>query len=325
MNYPFKQKRVGSYLIREFKKNVESEELVWHRDEANRVVEVIKGRGWKFQRENFLPVEICEGDSFKIPAGQFHRLIKGNSDLVVKIFESKVNEDDVDEGSFTYKIAQAALDGKDTVEIGGKEHPVKMSKKKAKEIVDESDELSESDTPHPRGYGAPQGSQRDKKLDATKADLASGDPERVARAFRRRKRMEDEERNKKGFKNKPRKDTKKESVEDSILKAFIREILVEEIIEEKKKKRKKAKKKRKSSGGGLSAATKETLKKKAQKRGLTPSSVYAEFRKGLAAWASSGSRKGMSQHQWAHARVNSANPSKSWAVVKKAKKRKKRK
>ena len=73
----------------------------------------------------------------------------------------------------------------------------------------------------------------------------------------------------------------------------------------------------------LSAATKETLKKKAEKRGLTPGSVYAEFKKGLAAWASSGSRKGMSQHQWAHARVNSATPSKPWAVVKKAKKKKK--
>ena len=68
-----------------------------------------------------------------------------------------------------------------------------------------------------------------------------------------------------------------------------------------------------------------SLKKKAEKRGLTPGSVYAEYRKGLAAWASSGSRKGMSQHQWAHARVNSANPSKSWAVVKKAKKKKKKK
>ena len=74
----------------------------------------------------------------------------------------------------------------------------------------------------------------------------------------------------------------------------------------------------------LSKKTKETLKKKAEKRGLTPSSVYAEFKKGLAAYASSGSRKGMSAHQWAHARVNSATPSKSWAVVKKSKKKKKK-
>ena len=110
-----------------------------------------------------------------------------------------------------------------------------------------------------------------------------------------------------------------------LLEEFIREALLDEA-KKKRKKKKKAKKKKKpkkkSSSGGLSAATKATLKKKAERRGLTPGSVYAEYRKGLAAWATSGSRKGMSQHQWAHARVNSATPSKPWAVVKKAKKKK---
>ena len=155
---------------------------------------------------------------------------------------------------------------------------------------------------HPSHYSAPEGSKRDKQLDATKADLASGDPKRVARAYRRRDRMEKAERKKKGFKNVPRSDTKKESVRmpEATLREMIRKTLEEE----------------------LSKATKASLKKKAEKRGLTPSSVYAEFRKGLAAWASSGSRKGMSQHQWAHARVNAATPSKPWAVVKKAKKKK---
>lgn len=104
-----------------------------------------------------------------------------------------------------------------------------------------------------------------------------------------------------------------------LLEEFIREALLDEA---KKGRKKKKKSKKKSSSGGLSAATKATLKKKAEKRGLTPGSVYAEYRKGLAAWATSGSRKGMSQHQWAHARVNSATPSKPWAVVKKAKKKK---
>ena len=98
-----------------------------------------------------------------------------------------------------------------------------------------------------------------------------------------------------------------------LLEEFIREALLDEA----------KKKKKKSSAGKLSDATKATLKKKAEKRGLTPSSVYAEYRKGLAAWATSGSRKGMTQHQWAHARVNSATPSKPRACVKKAKKKKK--
>jgi hypothetical protein len=88
-----------------------------------------------------------------------------------------------------------------------------------------------------------------------------------------------------------------------------------EEIEEKKKRKKSGKSKK-----GLSKAVKKSLDKKADKRCLTRGSVYSEFRKGLAAYYTSGSRKGMSAHQWAHARVNSANPSKSWACVKKRKK-----
>ena len=84
---------------------------------------------------------------------------------------------------------------------------------------------------------------------------------------------------------------------------------LEQRIEEKKGKSPK----------GLSKAVKKSLDKKADKRCLTRGSVYSEFRKGLAAWGTSGSRKGMSQHQWAHARVNSAQPSKKWATVKKRK------
>ena len=94
------------------------------------------------------------------------------------------------------------------------------------------------------------------------------------------------------------------------LDAFLAEI--EDRLNEKKK--------RKKSSGGLSKAVKKSLNKKADKRCLTRGSVYSEFRAGLAAWLSSGSRKGMAQHQWAHARVNSANPSKKWAKVKKRKK-----
>lgn len=166
--------------------------------------------------------------------------------------------------------------------------------------------LREKKSDHPGQYGAPEGSKRDKQLDATKADLESGDPERKARAYRRRDRMERQAREKKGFKNKPRKDTKKESVmrmTESELRGLIRGVLQEE----------------------LSKKVKKSLDKKAEKRGLTKGSVYKEFEKGLAAYASSGSRKGMTAHQWAHARVNSANPSKKWAVVKKSKAKKKKK
>ena len=160
--------------------------------------------------------------------------------------------------------------------------------------------IKEEAKKHPPQYDAPQGSKRDDQLDKTKADLESGDPERVERAYRRRERMEKKEREKPGWENKPRADSKTESIE--LLHDLISEIIKEE----------------------LSKKTKATLRKKAEKRGLTPGSVESEYKKGLAAWATSGSRKGMSQHQWAMARVNSANPSKSWAVVKKSKRKKKK-
>jgi hypothetical protein len=171
------------------------------------------------------------------------------------------------------------------------------------------DEISESDKPHLRQYGAPQGSKRDKQLDQTKADLKKAaelkkqgktkQAEKLKqKAYRRRERMEKKERGKKSFKNVPRKDTKNESRDLQRIRSIIRE--------------------------ELSKKTKATLRKKAEERGLTPGSVEQEYKKGLAAWASSGSRKGMSQHQWAMARVNSANPSKKWAVVKKSKAKKKK-
>lgn len=156
----------------------------------------------------------------------------------------------------------------------------------------------------PKEYGAPEGSHRDKQLDMTKTDIESGDPERIERAYRRRERMEKSEREKSNWENKPRSDSKstKNELTEKLIKTLVSELLLE----------------------ALSAKIKKTLQKKAKSRGLTPGSVEAEYKKGLAAWATSGSRKGMSAHQWAHARVNSANPSKSWAVVKKSKAKKKK-
>ena len=230
------------------------------------------------------------------------RLYEMDADEAKKTDQNSDGKNDFDD----VKIARMLASGMSKAEIK-KKHPNLFERKNSN---------------HPKEYSAPEGSKRDKQLDATQADLKSGDPERVARAYRRREKMEKKERSKKGFKNKPRKDSKSaknESIEETIM--MIVETLLLEMDEAKKKKRKKKKK----AAGKLSKATKATLKKKAEKRGLTPGSVYAEYRKGLAAWASSGSRKGMSQHQWAHARVNSATPSKPWAVVKKSKAKKKKK
>ena len=104
------------------------------------------------------------------------------------------------------------------------------------------------------------------------------------------------------------------------LRELLREAIIE-IIDEKRKKRKKSKPKKKA----LSKKTMTTLRKKAKASGYTAGSLAAEYRKGLGAYYTSGSRKGMGSHQWAMARVNSAigkgNP--SWANLKRSKAKKK--
>ena len=111
-----------------------------------------------------------------------------------------------------------------------------------------------------------------------------------------------------------------ESMEQNELRKILREAILQ-MIDEKKKRKKKKKAKKKN----LSKKTMETLRKKAKASGYTAGSLAAEYRKGLGAFYTSGSRKGMGAHQWAMARVNSAigkgNP--SWANLKRSKAKKK--
>ncbi len=71
-------------------------------------------------------------------------------------------------------------------------------------------------------------------------------------------------------------------------------------------KTKKANTRKKAKGKSRKGSVMETLRKKAAKsKKFTASQLKRSYDKGLAAYASSGSRKGMSAHQWAMARVNS--------------------
>ena len=73
----------------------------------------------------------------------------------------------------------------------------------------------------------------------------------------------------------------------------------------------------------LSKATEDKIRKKAEERGYTYGSMKAEYKKGLAAFASSGSRPGMTAHGWAMARINKCTESQSWSGCKKSKAKKK--
>ena len=86
MDFPFVEKKVGDRLfLREFREDVDSQELVWHQDREDRVIKVVESAGWKLQMDNELPVLLEEGTIYNIPAYEFHRVIKGTGTLKVLV------------------------------------------------------------------------------------------------------------------------------------------------------------------------------------------------------------------------------------------------
>lgn len=91
MDLPFEdidRRKYGTeqiYKIRRFKGDVNSEDLIWHRDKETRLVTVIKSVGWKFQFDEQLPFELEVGEKFEITRGVYHRIIKGTGDLILRI------------------------------------------------------------------------------------------------------------------------------------------------------------------------------------------------------------------------------------------------
>ncbi len=84
---PYSQKHIENYIVRTFDENVDTHELVWHRDKRNRIVEIVNGTGWKFQMDNKVPIELKEGMKLEIPKETYHRVIKGDTPLTLKIIE----------------------------------------------------------------------------------------------------------------------------------------------------------------------------------------------------------------------------------------------
>jgi len=84
---PFSQKAKNGLLVREFSKDVDTSELVWHRDKRDRDVYVKDGAGWKIQMENSLPEKLTPGKTYHIPKNTYHRIFKGNENLIVEITE----------------------------------------------------------------------------------------------------------------------------------------------------------------------------------------------------------------------------------------------
>jgi hypothetical protein len=74
--------------LRAFSEDASASEYVWHRDKEDRIVYVEQcGDLWFFQEDNKEPVELKKGDRFNIERMKYHRLIKGDGKLILRIKE----------------------------------------------------------------------------------------------------------------------------------------------------------------------------------------------------------------------------------------------
>jgi len=71
------------HIIREFNNDIDIVELLWHRDNEDRLVEALHDTDWQVQIDNELPISLNK--PIFIPKHQYHRVIKGNGKLRVKI------------------------------------------------------------------------------------------------------------------------------------------------------------------------------------------------------------------------------------------------
>ena len=79
--------KVRNGKIRVFREDVKEEDLIWHRDTKDRRLVVLEGYGWQLQIDNEVPMDLLEGHSYSIDKMEYHRVIKGEGDLVVRIYE----------------------------------------------------------------------------------------------------------------------------------------------------------------------------------------------------------------------------------------------
>ena len=78
---------MGEYVVRVFDHDLEEEELKWHFDDENRIVVPIECDGWKLQIDESLPIEMVPGNKYFIPVDVYHRTIRGNGDLKIKVYK----------------------------------------------------------------------------------------------------------------------------------------------------------------------------------------------------------------------------------------------
>ena len=74
------------YILREFSQDIDPIELMWHRDDEDRLVEIVGETDWQLQLDNQLPTSMNQ--PIFIPRHEWHRVIKGTGSLKLKIHKT---------------------------------------------------------------------------------------------------------------------------------------------------------------------------------------------------------------------------------------------
>ena len=70
-------------ISRLFSASTKPEDLKWHMDDEDRIITVLDKTNWQFQFEDQLPVPLNK--PIFIERHQWHRLIKGDGSLMIKV------------------------------------------------------------------------------------------------------------------------------------------------------------------------------------------------------------------------------------------------
>jgi len=74
-------------FFRTFTEDISKDQLVWHYDLKDRYMTVILASNWMFQFDDELPIKLKDNQKIFIPKLKYHRIIKGDGDLKIKIEE----------------------------------------------------------------------------------------------------------------------------------------------------------------------------------------------------------------------------------------------
>ena len=72
-------------FFRTFTEDISKDQLVWHYDLKDRYITVILASNWMFQFDDELPIKLEDNQKIFIPKLKYHRIIKGDGDLKIKI------------------------------------------------------------------------------------------------------------------------------------------------------------------------------------------------------------------------------------------------